>query len=409
MAAFALPIDIINRALQLARQPRISSLREHSEGALETVFTYEKVREAELRANLWRFATKRAVLRPIGVDTVTWAPPAWVSATNYSIGAIVSTVPTTGLYEGQTVYWQTRAVKTAATVNPEADPDYVRYAGPLAIDLYDTGNQGTSTTAYQAGEIVLVPAAWAGGTTYGIGAVVSSGTTWYVSLTAGNIGNAVIDVANWAVWTNRGRQAGTYGVTASGSPIPLTYPGISLIYVSKFNQNKDNPASATGNWLSLTGTVTPLQIMWPIGSGPAHDFSTSNVYALPNSFLKKAPTDPKGAVVPYLGAASGVTPEDWVEEDNYIISRQVGPLMLRYVASVIDVNMMDPVFCEMLAAQLAEETVSSFKTLDPKLLPQLLRLISSKYREDRRRAILSDAIEIGPIAPVENRYVTVRA
>src|ERR1700693_6206670 len=124
MSAFMLPIDIINRALQIARQPRISDLAEHSEQALETVFAYDKLREAELRKNLWRFATKRVILRPIGIDTVTWVPPAWVSGTNYATGAIVSDAITTGLYAGQTAYWQTRAAKSAATTVPERDTDY---------------------------------------------------------------------------------------------------------------------------------------------------------------------------------------------------------------------------------------------------------------------------------------------
>jgi hypothetical protein len=63
----------------------------------------------------------------------------------------------------------------------------------------------------------------------------------------------------------------------------------------------------------------------------------------------------------------------------------------------------------MLAAQIAEETTASFKTLDPKLLPQLMASISRKYKSDRRRAVLTNAIEIGPTSMFENRYVTVRA
>jgi hypothetical protein len=411
MSAFTLPIDIINRGLQVARTPRINSLSEHSEGAVETVFLYDKLREAELQGNFWRFATKRVILRPIGIDSVIYTPPTWVAGT-FSPGAIVSYSPTTGLYAGETFYWVTRAAKTASnTLSPELDPDWSRYTGPLAVDLYDTGSTGDTTTSYQAGELVLVPAAYAGGTTYAANAVVSSGTTWYVSLAAANLGNAVTDTTWWTPWTNRGRSSGSYGVTATDSPIPLTYPGSPKVYSSLYTNNEDNPASATGNWLDVTGSIATLQVAWPLGAGPSHDLSTSSVYRLPNAFLKKAPTDPKAALVPYLGAASGASPEDYVVEDQYLLSKQTaaGPVMLRFVASVIDVPIMDAMFCEMLAARIGEEGAASFKTLDPKLLPTVISKAIRSYKEWRRRATLANAIEIGPTAQVENRYVTVRA
>ncbi len=408
MPAFTLPIDIINRAAQLARQHRIASLGEHSEAAQEIVFTYDKIRESELSGNLWVFATKRVVLRSIGIDSVTWTPPAWVSATPYSAGAVVSDSPATGLYAGQTLYWQAKAA-TSGTTAPELDPNYSQYTGPLVIDLYNTGTDGLSATTYQAGEVVLVPSTYAGGTTYAANAVVKSGTVWYVSLAAANIGNAVSNTTWWTPWTSRGRSDSSYGVTASGSPIPLTYPGTVAVYVSKFNGNEDNPASATGNWLDVTGAIVPLQPMWPVGTGPAQNSMTGlNVYALPNAFLKRAPSSPRGPVVPYLGGWSGVPPDDWVEEGHYLVTRDYGPIMLRFLASVIDVLEMDTTFCEMLAAAIAEETLPSFKASDPKMLPILLSGVRRKYREDKRKAVLANAIEVGPVAMVENRYVTVR-
>jgi hypothetical protein len=412
MSTFSTPVDVINRALQHCRQPRIATVSDHSEQAEETVFMYDKLREAELSTNLWRFATKRVILRPLGIDTVTWVPVVWVATNNYSPGAVVSFVPGSGVYLGQTVYWQTSKAKTgsATAITPEADPDWTKFFGLLTVDLYDTGTQGTGTISYQTGEIVLVPAVYAGGTTYALNAVVSSSTTWYVSLTAGNVGNAVTDLVHWTPWTSRGRGMDSYGVTASNSPIPLTYPTGWKVYISLFSNNQDNPVSATGNWLDLAAaSISPLQIMWPLGSGPWYNLSTSNVFALPNGFLKKAPTSPKDGQAPYLGAFSGTAPEDWVMEDRYIVSRGLGPMMMRFIADVIDVTEMDATFCELVAASLAIDAVPSFKTLDPKLLPTLLSDTKRRYREERRVAVISNAIEIGPIAQVENRYVTVRA
>lgn len=412
MSNFDTPVDIINRALQHCRQPRITTVTDHSEQAEETVFMYDKLREAEMSINLWRFATRRVILRALGIDTVTWVPVTWVATTTYAAGAVVSYSPPTGVYAAQTMYWQTSKGKTgsASALTPEVDPDWTKFFGLLTTDLYDTGAQGTSTTSYQPGEIVLVPAAYAGGTTYALNAVVSSSTIWYVSLTAGNIGNAVTNATYWTPWTSRGRSVNSYGVTASNSPIPLTYPTGWKVYISLFSNNQDNPVSATGNWLDLAAaSITPLQIMWPIGCGPSHDLYTSGVFALPNGFLKKAPTNPKGGQSPYLGAFSGVAPEDWVEEDRYIVSNSPGPMMMRFIADIVDVTEMDASFCELLAASLAIDAAPSFKSLDPKLLPTILSDTKQRYRAEHRSAVVSNAIEIGPISQVENRYVTVRA
>src|SRR5712691_3659686 len=62
-------IDIANRALQHCRMKRIVAFTDSSANAKETGFVYDKLREAELRCNLWRFATKRVILRPISTQT----------------------------------------------------------------------------------------------------------------------------------------------------------------------------------------------------------------------------------------------------------------------------------------------------------------------------------------------------
>ena len=110
-----------------------------------------------------------------------------------------------------------------------------------------------------------------------------------------------------------------------------------------------------------------------------------------------------------LGAYSGSTPEDWVEEDGFIVSADSGPLMMRFVAGVVDVTAMDPTFCEMLACRIAEEAAPAFKGLDPRERQGIISNASRQYRAQHRKAVVSNAIEIGPIAQVENRYVTVRA
>ena len=60
---FVLPLDIMNRACQHLGVPRITSLNpiDDTKEAAELNFVYDKVRQAELESNLWRFATKRVI------------------------------------------------------------------------------------------------------------------------------------------------------------------------------------------------------------------------------------------------------------------------------------------------------------------------------------------------------------
>jgi hypothetical protein len=63
---FQSPVDIANRGMQHIGAVRIGALGfgELSVQASECGFVYDKVRRAELRRNVWRFATRLCVLRP---------------------------------------------------------------------------------------------------------------------------------------------------------------------------------------------------------------------------------------------------------------------------------------------------------------------------------------------------------
>lgn len=394
--AYRLPVDVANRALYHLGKPNITAFTDESDEAHSLGGVYDNLRLDEMARNLWRFATKRAILRAIGIDSVLWTPPTWAAGT-YSVGSVAAYTPGSGVYAGYTSYWQTKAAKTGSnTTTPDNDPDWQHYNGPLAFDLYNTD------TTYFAGEIVLVPSAWAVGTTYAANAVVRSSTTWYVSLAGSNTANAVSDTTWWAEWSAGGRADGDWGLTASDSQIPLTYPGTVGVYLSLYNGNADNPVSATGNWLSLVGTVAAINIVYPVGAGPSVDTRSYNVFRLPSGFLKRAPTDPKGNQVPYLGAASGVPPEDWTPEGDFIVSGDQGPILLRFVADVTDVAAMDPQFCEGLAARIATE-------LAPGMAPDRQQSAERAYRRSMSNARVSNSIEVGPISQVECRYIVVRS
>lgn len=403
--AFIQPLDIANLALLRLGQPRIGAFTDSSKGASEMAFVYDKLRQAELEANLWRFATKRTVLRAIGLDTVLWMPATWAASVSQAAGMVLAYAPTSGVYSGQTAYWQLRVAETTSA-SPDTDVLWDHYCGPLAIDLYNTGSagDGTSNTTYSAGEVVLVPATYAGGTTYAVNDVVNSGGSWYVSLAGSNTGNTPASSATWWVlWTSRGRSTGSFGQTASGSAVPLTYPGTPSIYISLYSSNEDNPVSATGNWLSLGGTVKPLTVLYPIGAGPVTDPASSNAFYLPNGFLKRAPTDPKGGQMPWLGASYGVMPEDWSPEGNFLISATAGPLMLRFVADITDVTKMDALFCVALAERAAADTCETITSSDAKV-----QMAERSYRRAIANASRTNMIEIGAVSNYENRFITVR-
>lgn len=405
--AFRLPLDIVNRALQGLGKNHIASMTVASNEASEVTEAYDELRLAELQRNLWKFATRRQILRPIGIDTVLWTPPVWDSTATYSVNAVVSYTPTGGAYADQANYWQLSVSAAGATYPPDVDPRWVHFTGPLAIDLYD------AQQIYQTGEIVLVPAYWDIGTTYTTNDVVAyenAGTwEWYVSLIDANLGNGPTFVPDaWVLWTSSGRGEGIYGQTATGSPIPLTYPAGYTVFLSMYANNADNPVLGTANWVTVADddAITQLIVPWPIGAGPISDPNTRNAFYLPNGFLKRAPSYPHANQPGYLGAASGVPPDDWTPEGRLIVTGDSGPITLRFIADIADVPEMDAMFCEGLANRLSLEL--AFTLVDGPVALAVRTAAERSYRRVMSEARSVNAIEIGPISPVENRFVTVR-
>ena len=74
MGAFALELDIANRACQIIGVPHISNFTATKAG-LEINACYDTLREAELQRNLWGFTTRRVITRPLGPSSLLWTPP----------------------------------------------------------------------------------------------------------------------------------------------------------------------------------------------------------------------------------------------------------------------------------------------------------------------------------------------
>lgn len=196
-------IDIANRALQHVGAMRIASFQDNSKQAAEAGFCYDKVRAAELRSRVWRFAIRRAVLRALTATTKRFIAPAWVTTTSYSIGTVVQ--------DSLGTYWVCMVAHTASTTNAPGtvavgQPQYwQQYFGPLYGDAY------SSSVSYYAGELVYV---------------AGSPDAWFLSLPpAGNAANATSSTSFWCPQTGATDLPVNFLVAAG--------PGVSILNVAR--------------------------------------------------------------------------------------------------------------------------------------------------------------------------------
>lgn len=289
--AFNVPVDIANRALQHCGASRIVSFTDDSKNADEVAFCYDKLRIAELRRNVWRFAIRKVAIRaiqdadpdatPPTLATALFAPLAWAALTAYTAGMVVS-------YGNR--LWE--AVSASTGVTPGADAaDWEVYCGPMTVQPTVLNDANTANAiAYFSGELI--------------------------------VGDGLLDT--------------------------------TTVFRSLKNSNSALTSDTTA-WLSLGAASEPLDILYPIGAGPKAQNGTRNVYRMPNAFLRQAPADPKEGSTSWLGAPSGLSYDDFNLEGNYLTTTEVDPIILRFVADVTTVPAMDPMFCEGLAARIALE------------------------------------------------------
>lgn len=321
---FSTYLDIANRACQHMGVRQLSlteGFNEDSVQAFEISQCYDKLRLAELRRNLWRFSTRRAVLRPVGMNTMILNPPLWSSTTVYFPGAIVSTIDgslwfsttvgNVGNPPGGSNAWD--GYFGAMTVDPlisgtSALPGY--YAGDLAYVVAPNGipsvylslvNSNTDTpgtptpwaigTYFFQGQVVinngvlfqslidmnvgntpgLAPAIWAIGTTYAAGAqVTGSDAVVYTSIAGGNIGNNPANGANMTLWTATGLSNPTlWAVGTTYAAGAQAVGGDGIIYSSISGGNVgNNPAGGVSPALwTNTGAYAPWTTIITNGVG----------------------------------------------------------------------------------------------------------------------------------------------
>ena len=385
MAEFQTPTDIGNRAAQHCGAEMMDAtlgFAEISKTARQISFVYGKVRRAELQRNVWRTATRRAILRAIDTNTMLLAPSLWSAGTTYFVGSIVT--------DSSGNLWISRIVNNLGYQPGVIWTAWEPYFGPLTVMLYD------STTCYSAGELVYVTV---GDGTYRV----------YLSLQNGNADVPGTATAWDGTVTYFQNQVVTYSSVAY----------MSLVDLNLNNQPNTSPTQWTTSfvggagsdkWLEIGGaefpagvTLAQLNIIYPINSGPLSQTFTNNVFRLPNGFLKQAPSDPKAGTRWSLGGPHGPWPDDWLFEGNYIVSAEVGPIMIRFVADVTDVASMGDMFCEMLACRIALEVCEPLTQSTSKL--DVIAKIYEKFASEARR---TNAIEIGSEDSPDDDFVLVR-
>lgn len=157
------------------------------------------------------------------------------------------------------------------------------------------------------------------------------------------------------------------------------------------------------NWRSLSCLLKNAFVSWPVGSGPVTQTATRNVYRLPAGYVGPAPQNPKQGYMAWLGGPTGNNEPDWEYDGNFITSVWSQPIILRFVADITKVTVMDDMFCEGLAARIAE-MVCKRVTGSGELTSQ----IGQAYKLFMGEARLKNGIENGPTETYEDEYVTIR-
>src|SRR5271165_478940 len=375
-------IDIANRTCQLLGIPHIGHPLEHTDANFHIAFAYDKLRRAELRRNAWRFATRRAALRPLSATTKFIVPPQWSPIVNYPPGSIVA--------DANNLLWLTTADSNLGN-QPGNSALWDGYFGPLTVDLWNaTSPLSQSPLGYYAGELVYKTP---GDGTY----------TIYLSLLEGNTDDPqAVDAWSATVSYLQGQIASFGGINYQ-SLVGLNYGNEPDTSPTQWTTTITVPA-VSNSWQMLSaGMLTNVAIVYPLEAGPVEQAETRNAYRLPSGFLREAAPDPKRGNIPWLGTPSGRPLDDWTFEGNYIVSAFRSPIILRFIADIQLVTDMDDMFAEGLASRIAVEVLPEFRDSQAKAA-DLLR----GYHRVMGEARIVNAIESGPVEMPLDLYIAVR-
>jgi hypothetical protein len=390
-------IDVCNRAMQYLGAKRIDpqlGFTEISVQASECSFAYGKLRQAELRRNVWTFAIRRSILRPVNLlavqgstfvtnpanisiatsPTMLLAPALYSSTTTYSSGALC--------IDAAGTIWQSLA---PANLNaaPGNSSTWDEYAGPLTVDAYVSG------TSYLSGELAYV-------------APGDGSYTVYQSIVEGNSDNPATASAYSATQVYAKDEVVTSASILYQSLVDLNYGHTPASSPTQWTTTITS-GSGSVKWRTLAAALQQIVTPYPVGAGPASQATTRNAYRKPCGFLREAPQDPKAGGSSDKGAPTGLLYSDWTYDGPWLITRDGGPILYRYVADITNVTSFDPMFVEALAARIAYAVCEPVTQSTAKQQACLLA-----HKQALFEAGMVNGIEQGSVEPPIDDFIATR-
>ncbi len=165
---------------------------------------------------------------------------------------------------------------------------------------------------------------------------------------------------------------------------------LTVVYIAVAPSLNHTPPNAT-YWHVLVDATSALGVQFsPLGVNPPTGATTRNLYRLPVNYVRIAPQDPKAPAAVRQGLTAGMMYNDWEIENGYIFTNDAAPIIFRFVADETDVTLMDNLFCEAWAAQLAVATAVPLTQSVEKLNTAV-----GIYRETMAMAKAMNAVEEG--------------
>jgi len=380
-SGFASATDIANRGLQNIGAERVTTLTDGTKNAEAMKFVFHKLRTYEMRRNLWRFSIRRCILRAFDMNTMSYTPPVYASGTTYSQGEIVSY--TDSVFSISSWYLSNIAANVGNTPTNFGQP-WTNYFGPKYAALYD------STQGYRSGELVYEQAS---------AGVLKA----YLSVMSSDLDNpSTTTPDDWdATITYR------VGAIVTGSD--------SNKYISNIAENLNfdpttdavawtaTALSGSYQWLPLAGTLAAAAILYPLDSGPLEQQSTLNAYPLPYGYLRDATQDPKAGAISLWGVPTNRMMDDWLIENDFILTQETEAIAFRFAADITDVSRMDAMFCEGLACRMAATVCEELTQSVTKIGTNM-----KEYTTFMGEARTVNAIELGLEEPPLDDYISTR-
>jgi hypothetical protein len=235
---------------------------------------------------------------------------------------------------------------------------------------------------------IWTPATWLVGSTYALNDIVILSGVTYISLAAGNIGNAPATATTyWAIYWGP--------LTSSEWDDGLSYYRGEVVHVStatwlclSYSTAGETPSEGT-EWHEITGETQVATTYRAPLTGRTYGF------VKPRDFLRLAPNDPR--MPKWM--------PDYLFEGDLIITNDPGPLDLRYVRNEKDTTKFDSLFDQGLASRIAVETCEEITQSTSKVATA-----EAMYQQVISDARLVNAIEgYEVIEPDEDEWITVRS